>query len=84
MAGCVETFELNCVNEKKFVSLALFVGVHNVSKLRNELTSGKLEAVLLNTTLVSAHHVLVSFSDCTLDSVSSMTQSASLALGLCV
>lgn len=51
----METFELPCSNEEKYVSLALFVGVRNAASLRNDLMSGKLEATVLDTTLVSAH-----------------------------
>ncbi len=55
MSAYVETFELPCSDEEKYVSLTLFVEVRNASKLRSDLTGGKLEAALLDATLVSAH-----------------------------
>lgn len=39
----------------RWINLALFTNVSNAAQLRSEATSGKLEAVLLDPTLVSAH-----------------------------
>ena len=50
MAESHEVPTLNC-----WISLALFTNVSNAAQLRSEATSGRIEAVLLDPTLVSAH-----------------------------
>ena len=50
MAESHEVPALNC-----WISIALFTNVSNAAQLRGEATSGRIEAVLLDPTLVSAH-----------------------------
>ena len=55
MAESHEVPALNC-----WISIALFTNVSNAAQLRGEATSGRIEAVLLDPTLVSAHPRLLS------------------------
>ena len=50
-----ESHKVPTVNRR--ITLALFTNVSNAAQLRGEASSGRIEAVLLDPTLVSAHPV---------------------------
>ena len=50
----VETHRVTCCETETWVTLGLFSDVSNAGRLKNEATSGKVEAALLEPSLVSA------------------------------
>ena len=48
------TFHLTCCAVESWVTLVLFRGVRNAARLRIDATRGKIQAALLDPTLVSA------------------------------
>lgn len=48
----METHLVSCCCEEVWVSLGLFTGVTNSARLRNEAASGKIQAALLDPTMV--------------------------------
>jgi len=57
-AALLGTVELSCCENESWVTLALFRRVKNAGRLRGDVTSGKIQAALLEPTLVSAHYLL--------------------------
>lgn len=57
-AALLQTVELSCCENESWVTLALFRGVKNAGRLRSDVISGKIQAALLEPTLVSAHYLL--------------------------
>ncbi len=54
----METNEVKCSDEETWVSLGLFTDVSNTSWLRNEATSGRMEAALLDPSLVREYNLM--------------------------